>query len=180
MQRQCEFSKIQNFISINVKFLASCDLILEVINNDIKRKDNFVEATLSYINSKSNSLNKLNEIFTDKQTQYTKIQIIKSIEQYESDDEHNKRMKIKLLECLSSYDGETFTLKEYISFIEQTFINKHKKERETDANSGKGESRKSSLIKITNNSESEDSFVVYSEEKLANKFDRVDCGMSAL
>lgn len=143
-----------------------------IMNNDIKRKDNFIEATLSYINSKSNSLNKLNEIFPNKQTQYTKIQIIKSIEQYESDDEHNKRMKIKLLECLSSHDGETFTLKEYISFIEQTFINKHKKERETDANSGKGESRKSSLIKITNNSESEDSFVVYSEEKLANKFDR--------
>ena len=141
--------------------------------NDIKRKDNFVEATLHYINSKSNSLTKLNEIFTDKQTQFTKIQIIKSIEQYESDDEQNKRMKIKLLECLSSYEGEMFTLKEYVSFIEQTMVNnKHKKERETDANSGKGESRKSSLIKITNNSESEDSFVIYSEEKLANKFDR--------
>ena len=142
------------------------------VNNDVKRKDNFVEATLYYINSKSNSLTKLNEIFVDKQTQFTKSQIIKSIEQYESDDEHNKRMKIKLLECLSSYEGEIFTLKDYISFIEHTVGNKHKKERETDANSGKGESRKSSLVKVTNNSESEDSFVVYSEEKLANKFDR--------
>ena len=54
-------------------------------------------------------------------------------------------------------------MKEYIAFINQ--INKIKNKKETDI-------RKNSLIKGNDNSDSEDSFIVYSEEKIANKFDK--------
>ena len=126
-----------------------------------KRNNNFVEGTARYIHH--NLITKLQEIFTDDDITYTKTYIIKSIEQYESDDDTIKRIKIKLLECLPSYEKETFNMKEYIAFINQ--INKIKNKKETDI-------RKNSLIKGNDNSDSEDSFIVYSEEKIANKFDK--------
>jgi serine/threonine protein kinase len=146
-----------------------------LINNELKVPDKYVEATNYYVNSKNNSISKLKEIFPDKQTQFSKSHIIKSIEQYESKDDGNQGMKRKLLECLTSYESDLFTLKDYLSFVDQMVGTKGKKEKEkeTDANSGKGESRKSSLMKGNeNNSDSEDSFVIYSEEKIANEFDR--------
>ena len=126
-----------------------------------KRNNNFVEGTAHYIHH--NLITKLQEIFTDDDIIYTKTYIIKSIEQYESDDDTIKRIKIKLLECLPSYEKETFNIKEYIAFINQ--INKIKNKKETDI-------RKNTLIKGNDNSDSEDSFIVYSEEKIANKFDK--------
>ena len=126
-----------------------------------KRNNNFVEGTAHYIHH--NLITKLQEIFTDDDVTYTKTYIIKSIEQYESDDDTIKRIKIKLLECLPSYEKETFNIKEYIAFINQ--INKIKNKKETDI-------RKNTLIKGNDNSDSEDSFIVYSEEKIANKFDK--------
>lgn len=128
-----------------------------------KRNNQFVEATTHYINTVNNSTAKLQEIFTDNDVTYTKTYIIKSIEQYEGDDETHKRTKIKLLECLPSYEKDTFNIQEYTAFINQ--INKTKHKKETDI-------RKNSFIKGNDNSDSEDSFIIYSEDKKANKFDR--------
>ena len=146
---------------ISHKWIETYTHSSNIDNVEEKRNNNFVEGTAHYCHN--SSITKLQEIFTDDEVTYTKTYIIKSIEQHESDDDTYKRMKIKLLECLPSYEKESFNIKEYITFINQ--INKIKNKKETDI-------RKNSLIKGNDNSDSEDSFIVYSEEKIANKFDK--------